>query len=255
MRLRSGDKHNLRKSADRKAQISLVSRTNAFLICAFRSADFLRWCLSPERNLTHNLFFQCPIVFGINLIHFFDEKDGSAENLIACIANFSVLARKSANFFANFSATKVTSLPSHSLSLSLSLSLSVSLSLSPSAPDAQYRKRFRASYNDKSARMTTFIGLKLWPCCLVPVRLVAWMAWSGFVIGLLFSSVVHLILSWKVRLRKQSFIFRPYFNFWLAFWPLWLARDAGRIVSYKNLPSGRTPWLEFMVFLTFCTMV
>ena len=38
-------------------------------------------------------------------------------------ANFSVLAGKSANFFANFkfSATKVTSLPSLSLSLSLSL--------------------------------------------------------------------------------------------------------------------------------------
>ena len=31
--------------------------TNAFLICAFRSADFLRWCLFPKRNLTHNLFF------------------------------------------------------------------------------------------------------------------------------------------------------------------------------------------------------
>ena len=57
VRLRSGDKHHLRKSADRKAQISPVSRTNAVLICAFRSADFLRWCLSPERNLTHNLFF------------------------------------------------------------------------------------------------------------------------------------------------------------------------------------------------------
>ena len=28
-----------------------------FLICAFQSADFLRWCLSPERNLTHNLSF------------------------------------------------------------------------------------------------------------------------------------------------------------------------------------------------------
>ena len=27
------------------------------LICAFRSADFLRWCLSSERNLTHDLFF------------------------------------------------------------------------------------------------------------------------------------------------------------------------------------------------------
>ena len=63
-------------------------------------------------------------------------------------ANFSVLARKSANFFANFSATKVTSLPSFSLSLSLSLSLY--LSLSPSAPHAQYRKRFRASYNTLS---------------------------------------------------------------------------------------------------------
>ena len=74
MRLRSGDKHHLRKFSDRKAQISPVSGTNAFLICAFRSADFLRWCLSPERNFTHNLFFLFPIVFGINLIHFFGEK-------------------------------------------------------------------------------------------------------------------------------------------------------------------------------------
>ena len=57
VRLRSGDKHHLRKSADHKAQISPVSETNAFLICALRSADFLGWCLSPERNLTHNLFF------------------------------------------------------------------------------------------------------------------------------------------------------------------------------------------------------
>ena len=34
VRLRSGDKHHLRKTADRKAQISSVSGTNAFLICA-----------------------------------------------------------------------------------------------------------------------------------------------------------------------------------------------------------------------------
>ena len=54
MRLRSGDKHHPRKSADRKAQISPVSETTAFLICALRSADFLGRCLSPERNLTHN---------------------------------------------------------------------------------------------------------------------------------------------------------------------------------------------------------
>ena len=57
VRLRSEDKHHFRKSADRKAQISALSGTNAFLICAFQSADFLRWCLSSERNLTHNLFF------------------------------------------------------------------------------------------------------------------------------------------------------------------------------------------------------
>ena len=57
VRLCSGDKHHLRKSADRQAQISSVSETNAFLICAFRSADFLRWCFSPERNLAHNLLF------------------------------------------------------------------------------------------------------------------------------------------------------------------------------------------------------
>ena len=81
MRLRLGNKHHLRKSADRKAQISSVSGTNAFLICAFRSADLLRWCLFPTRNLTH-IFFLFPIVFGSNLIHFFDffgEKEKTVE--------------------------------------------------------------------------------------------------------------------------------------------------------------------------------
>ena len=53
----SGDKHHLRKSADRKAQIRKAVFPLTGLICAFRSADFLRWCLSPERNLMHNLFF------------------------------------------------------------------------------------------------------------------------------------------------------------------------------------------------------
>ena len=51
-------------------------------------------------------------------------------------------------FIANFSATMVTSLPS----LSVSLSLSLSLSLSPKVPHAQYRKRFRASYNGEGPR-------------------------------------------------------------------------------------------------------
>ena len=65
VRLRSGDKHHLRKSADRKAQIRKAFVPLTGLICAFRYADFLRWCLSPERNLAHNLFFLFPIVFGI----------------------------------------------------------------------------------------------------------------------------------------------------------------------------------------------
>ena len=89
MRLRSGDKHHLRKSADQNAHISPVSGSNAFLICAFfRSADFLRWCLSLKRNLTHmQSLLLFPIVFGINLIHFFDEKkDDAAGNLIVCFS-------------------------------------------------------------------------------------------------------------------------------------------------------------------------
>ena len=55
VRLRSGNKHHLRKSADRKAQIWKALFPLTGLICAFRSADFLRWCLSSERNLTHNI--------------------------------------------------------------------------------------------------------------------------------------------------------------------------------------------------------
>ena len=168
------------KSADRKAEMRKACVPLTGLICAFQSADFLRWCLSPERNLTQSLFL-FPIVFGINLIHFFDEKkDGAAGNLIVCFGasilsrhlteakvneewelfrrvqrfgngkcelsaiqegrnkgvNFwqgkvqnsspiprcKFLARKSAKLIANFSATKVTSLPSPSLYLSLSLS-------------------------------------------------------------------------------------------------------------------------------------
>ena len=37
-----GDKPYLRKSTDRKAQISPLNWTNDFLICALRSVDFLR---------------------------------------------------------------------------------------------------------------------------------------------------------------------------------------------------------------------
>ena len=124
-------------------------------------------------------------LFPINLIHFFDEKDGAARSSIVCFGastpschtiwqrqneecefyeewklfrrvqrfwqqkvwtqrhlggeklRCNFLARKSAKLSANFGVSKVTSLPSVSLSLSLSLS-----------HRTQYRKRFRASYND-----------------------------------------------------------------------------------------------------------
>ena len=46
----SSDLYYLRKSAERKAHINLVGGTNAFLICALRSADFLRQCLSLEQS-------------------------------------------------------------------------------------------------------------------------------------------------------------------------------------------------------------
>ena len=152
--------------------------------------------------------FLFPIVFGINLIHFFDffgEKEERCsrkfDRLLCCFDPLSItpfdsaknanrfekcnvfgngkcdvsairegetevqifwqgkaqnsspilrctfLARRSAKLIANFSATMVTSLPSFSLSLSLCISLSLSFSLSPNVPHAQYRKRFRASYN------------------------------------------------------------------------------------------------------------
>ena len=65
VRLRSEDKHHLRKSADRKAQIRKAFFLLTGLICAFWSANFLRWCLSSKRNLTHNLSFLFPIDFSI----------------------------------------------------------------------------------------------------------------------------------------------------------------------------------------------
>ena len=75
--------------------------------------------------------------------------------LIANCANFW---QGKCKFIANFSAKMVTSLPS----LSLSLSLCISLSLSPKVPHAQYRKRFRASYNtERDGSDVTNVALKL----------------------------------------------------------------------------------------------
>ena len=78
-----------------------------------------------------------------------------------------IFGMEKCKLIANFSATMMTSLPS--------ISLSLYLSLSPSVPHAQYRKRFRASYNTcklyltlealidtKSYRWDAFAFFKSW---------------------------------------------------------------------------------------------
>ena len=104
LRSRSGDKHHLRKSTDRKAQISPVSGTNAFLIYAFRSADFLRRCLSLERNLTHaQSLLLFPIVFGIKSIHFFSMRRRTVQPEIR---SFVSLLRTPVTLFDSANFTK-----------------------------------------------------------------------------------------------------------------------------------------------------
>ena len=74
-----------------------------------------------------------------------EERNEKCEFLARESVNSSPFVRTfgkgKCKLIANFSATMVTSLPS------VSVSLSLSLSLSPKVPHAQYRKRFRASYN------------------------------------------------------------------------------------------------------------
>ena len=65
---------------------------------------------------------------------------------------FQIFGKGNCKFIANFSAKLVTSLPS--------LPVSLSLSLSPKVPHAQYRKRFRASYNTHQLRWPDFIMQK-----------------------------------------------------------------------------------------------
>ena len=77
---------------------------------------------------------------------FWQRKAQHSSPILRC----TFLARGSAKLIAIFSATMVTSLPSFSLSLSLYLSLS------PNVPHAQYRKRFRASYNSSIDVRTSF---------------------------------------------------------------------------------------------------
>ena len=114
-------------------------------VTPFDRSKTLRWTMRTASKSATFLATEnvnsAPFKRGERGANFWQGKVQNSSPILRC----TFLARKSAKLIANFNATLVTSLPSHSLSLSLSLS--VSLSLSPSAPHAQYRKRFRASYN------------------------------------------------------------------------------------------------------------
>ena len=121
----------------------------------FRCSDPLSRHLT-EATKNANCFEECNVLFIFFFIYVQRKcelsaiQEGSPRKRCKFLARKSaklfantkvhILARKSAKLIDNFSATKVTSLPSHSLC--------ISLSLSPSAPHAQYSKRFRASYNN-----------------------------------------------------------------------------------------------------------
>ena len=83
MRLRSGEtppqkicrSESTNQSGDRNERLPDL----CFSICRFSEVVFI-----PRAQPHAQSLFQFPIVFGINLVHFFDEKDGAAGNSIVC---------------------------------------------------------------------------------------------------------------------------------------------------------------------------
>ena len=109
-----------------KGKCEFIANFSATMVTSLPSVS-VSLSLSHRKYLTHNI--------------------GSASALPIILARESVslspivriFGKGKCEFIANFSATMVTSLPS--------VSVSLSLSVSPKVPHAQYRKRFRASYN------------------------------------------------------------------------------------------------------------
>ena len=84
MRLRSEDKHHLRKPASKSTNQSGERNERppdlCFSICRFSEVVFILRAQPHAQSL-----FLFPVVLGVNLIHFFDEKkDGAAGNSIVC---------------------------------------------------------------------------------------------------------------------------------------------------------------------------
>ena len=66
-----GDKHNLRKSANRNAQISVIHSAHCTDLC-FAILQIFSGCVCHLEQLHAQSPFLFPIVFSINLIPFFD---------------------------------------------------------------------------------------------------------------------------------------------------------------------------------------
>ena len=66
-----GDKHNLRKSANRNAQISVINSAHRTDLC-FAICRFFSGCVCHLEQLHAQSPFLFPIVFSINLIPFFE---------------------------------------------------------------------------------------------------------------------------------------------------------------------------------------
>ena len=104
MRLRLGNKHHLRKPADRKAQISSVSGTNAFLICAFDLQIFSGGVYSPSAisfSISNSFWYSFDSFF-----RFFGEKEARCsrkfDRLLCCFDPLSITpfdSAKNANRF------------------------------------------------------------------------------------------------------------------------------------------------------------
>ena len=109
MRLRLGNKHHLRKPARSKSTNQFGERNErltdlCFSICSFSQVVFI-----PQAQPHAQSLFLFPIVFGINLIHFFDFFDKKEERcslkfdrLLCCFDPLSITpfdSAKNANRF------------------------------------------------------------------------------------------------------------------------------------------------------------
>ena len=87
MRLRSGDKHHLRKLGCRSKNTNQSGEPNerfpdlCFSICRYSQVVFI-----PRAQPHAQSLFLFSIIFAISLIEFFDEKGGAAGNSMVCFA-------------------------------------------------------------------------------------------------------------------------------------------------------------------------